>query len=1364
MCYLHLQAFVKKVHQHNGTEEASGKTEKFFRSLLQNVLDVVAILEADGTLRYVSPGVEAMLGYTPEQVTGTGAFDYVHPDDLERAVGALAETLVASGALPPLEFRARRADGTWRHVEVVRNNRLDDPAVGGVVINVRDVTGRKEAEERLREIERRLSSLLSSTPAMVYRCLNEPDWPEEYVSDYALELTGYPASAFLENPTLFGSLITEQDQQRIWDEVQEAVGKNERFRMHYAIHHRDGSLRFVEELGQAVYDESGKIVALEGLIYDVTDRKRVEERLREAEDRYRTLVERVPAITYIHHQVPGGFSGTTYVSPQVESVLGYTKEEYTADPEFWKTIIHPDDRAWVLAEDERIGDSGEPFDLEFRMIGGDGSVVWLRQSETLVREEDGGYQVWHGVMFDITELKRVEGELRGAEERYRTLVERIPAIVYVQEVDEPSRTTYVSPQNETVLGYTPEECLADPDHWIKITHPEDRERVLTEDGRTNETGDAFSMEYRQFAKDGRVVWLRDEATLVRDEGGQPLYWLGVQTDVTGRKAAEEQLRESEERFRRSFDDAVIGMALVAPDGRFLLTNRSLCEILGYPEEDLLGRTFQEVTHPDDLGRDLDNLRKLLAGESRTYQAEKRYLHKEGHVVWILLSVSLVRDTGGEPMYFVSQLQDVSERKRAEEALREAEERYRTLVERIPAVTFVDRAEGSEESLYVSPQIEGMLGYTPEEWMEGKLWRERLHPEDRERMLASDERFNADGEPVDQEYRLLAKDGSVVWVREETVLVRGRGGEPLYVQGIMSDVTEKKEAEEALRKSQAGLAEAQRLAHLGSWEWDPRTGELYWSDETFRIYGYEPQSFVPTFEKLLQVVHPDDRRTLGRALEEALSGDRPYDFEHRVVRPDSEVRVVHRQAEVMRDESGTPIRMVGTVHDITERKAMEEQMEHRAFHDGLTDLPNRQLFVDRLAHALRRTKRSKKRRVAVLFMDLDGFKVVNDSLGHEAGDSLLVAVAGRLRECLRPVDTLARFGGDEFVVLLEDAEGLDEPVLVAERIIDELGGPFVLEGRELYARVSIGIALGEGRTKGPDDLLRDADTAMYKAKEGGSGYAVFDPGMYERVIERLQVENDLKRAIEREEFVVHYQPIVDLRTGELSTVEALVRWAHPKRGLLNPDEFVPIAEESGFVIPMGEQVLREACHRANQWQEQNPHTSLLRMSVNLSAGQLSRPGLAETVETILQETGLEGSRLTLDVTETVYVKTLEDHNTVMDRLRSLGVRISIDDFGMGYSSLSYLKRLPADALKIDKSFVGGLKENGADMAIVRMMIGLAHTLGMEVIAEGVETREQAALLTDLGCDFGQGFHFSKPLPPEDLSKHLTKASNVPLKGA
>jgi len=465
--------------------------------------------------------------------------------------------------------------------------------------------------------------------------------------------------------------------------------------------------------------------------------------------------------------------------------------------------------------------------------------------------------------------------------------------------------------------------------------------------------------------------------------------------------------------------------------------------------------------------------------------------------------------------------------------------------------------------------------------------------------------------------------------------------------------------------------------------------------------------------------------------------------------DDSVVWVREEAVLVRDEAGEPLYWQGVFYDLTERKGLEERLHYQAFHDYLTDLPNRQLFMDRLGQALRRTRRWHNQ-VAVLFMDLDGFKVVNDSLGHDVGDLLLTLVAQRLRRCLRPEDTLARFGGDEFVMLIDAVDDPAQAVQVAERITEELRRPFIMEGRELYVIASIGISLGGARTHDADGLLREADTAMYRVKDEGGDFRVFNSAMYERAFTRLEVENDLRRAIEQEEFVVHYQPMVDLQTGELWGMEALVRWDHPERGLLEPSEFVPVAEESGLVIPMGEQILRESCFRAKEWQEENPRIPSLVMSVNLSALQLSRLDLADTVERVLGETGLEGSCLILDVTETVYVKVLAANTAMLDRLRGLGVRFSIDDFGTGYSSLSYLKRLPADALKIDQSFVKGLGENVEDTAVVRMIIELAHTLGLEVIAEGVETEEQASLLKEIGCDFAQGYHFSKPLPPEAAS--------------
>jgi diguanylate cyclase (GGDEF)-like protein/PAS domain S-box-containing protein len=607
-----------------------------------------------------------------------------------------------------------------------------------------------------------------------------------------------------------------------------------------------------------------------------------------------------------------------------------------------------------------------------------------------------------------------------------------------------------------------------------------------------------------------------------------------------------------------------------------------------------------------------------------------------------------------------------------------------------------------------------------------------------------------------EKRYVHKDGSVMWGRLSVSRIEGAEDEPAFAVGVVEDITEIRDAAQEIER----LNRQNRLildsAGEGIYGLDTEGKTTFVNPAAAAMTGFDPEDLIG--KSLHEVVHHSYSDRTSYPVQDCPIHAALTDGEvHRV---DDEVFWRKDGTSFQVEYTSTPIledvEIVGAVvtfTDITERKTLEERLEYQALHDPLTGLPNRQLLLDRLGHALARTQRSSGSGVAVLFMDLDGFKVVNDSLGHDTGDRLLAAVAERLRRCLRPEDALARFGGDEFVVLVEDVDDSAEAVRVAERITEELRWPFRLKRRELYVAVSIGISLGDARTHDPEDLLRDADTAMYRAKEAGSDYSLFDPAMHERAVLRLALENDLKRAIERGEFVVHYQPIVGLDDRSVWGVEALVRWEHPERGLLNPDEFVPVAEESGLVVPMGTAVLEEACRRAKGWQEAYPKMPPLIVYVNLSARQLARPDLAEAVEGALRRTGFDGNCLGLDVTETVYVTALEGNTAALDRLRALGVRVSIDDFGTGYSSLSYLKRLPADALKIDKSFVRGLGEDVEDTTIVRMVVELAHTLGMEVIAEGVETEEQAALLAEMGCDKAQGYHFSRPLPPEDVPGFL-----------
>jgi diguanylate cyclase (GGDEF)-like protein len=441
---------------------------------------------------------------------------------------------------------------------------------------------------------------------------------------------------------------------------------------------------------------------------------------------------------------------------------------------------------------------------------------------------------------------------------------------------------------------------------------------------------------------------------------------------------------------------------------------------------------------------------------------------------------------------------------------------------------------------------------------------------------------------------------------------------------------------------------------------------------------------------------------------------------------------------VRDDAGVR-ELVSVTRDISERKEAELELSHAALHDTLTGLPNRALFLDRLGLALRWTER-RSGSVAVLFCDLDRFKVVHASLGHDAGDRLLVDVASRIGHALRPADTVARFGGDEFTILCEDIAGEIEAATIAQRIVDVFRDPFLLEDGEVFLATSVGIAIARGADDRAQDLIRDADAAMYRAKERGKGrYEIFDEAMRADAVARLETESALRRALERGELLLHYQPAVDLATGAIRGLEALVRWQHPTRGLLAPAAFLPLAEETGLIVPIGEWVLREACTEAARWPEG------LALSVNLSARQLAQPDLVATVRRALAETGTDPAMLCLEITESAVMESGAATTAQLRALKSLGVRLAIDDFGTGFSSLAHLRRFPVDMLKIDGTFVAGLGREPQDASIAAAVISLAHALGLSTVAEGVETEQQLDVLRRLGCDLGQGHLFARPQP-------------------
>jgi diguanylate cyclase (GGDEF)-like protein/PAS domain S-box-containing protein len=536
--------------------------------------------------------------------------------------------------------------------------------------------------------------------------------------------------------------------------------------------------------------------------------------------------------------------------------------------------------------------------------------------------------------------------------------------------------------------------------------------------------------------------------------------------------------------------------------------------------------------------------------------------------------------------------------------------------------------------------------------------------------------------------------------------------------------------------------------------DGRIG--YASPAAQSVWGQTPDELRGA--TLVDLVHPDERASADVYLANLLAqpGGTLVN-EVRLRHSDGTWRDFEVVATNMLDQPAVE-GVVATCRDITQRKAFERELSRLAFTDTLTGLPNRALLRDRLTHALARAERQRGQ-VAVLFLDLDRFKVVNDSLGHASGDALLVEVANRINTCLRAGDTAARLGGDEFTVLLEDIVDEQQAVEVAERIAETLRLPVMVEGREVFVSASIGIATNTPRRIGPDGVLRNADLALYRAKaDGRARHAVFDPSMEARALERLEVETDLRHALDRDELRVYFQPVVDLDSGTVNELEALVRWERPGYGIVSPMAFIPIAEETGLIVPIGQWVLEEACRWAQRWQPFSAVGKPLVVSVNLSARQFQHPELLTDIERALRETGLDPRHLKLEITESVVMQDAQATIDTLQALKALGIRVAIDDFGTGYSSLSYLKRLPVDTLKIDRSFVNGLGLDTQDTAIVDSVVALARTLQLSVTGEGVETAAQARHLRQLGCDRGQGFLYARPLPPEDMERLLTEAAS------
>ncbi|MFC1853948.1 EAL domain-containing protein [candidate division CSSED10-310 bacterium] len=682
----------------------------------------------------------------------------------------------------------------------------------------------------------------------------------------------------------------------------------------------------------------------------------------------------------------------------------------------------------------------------------------------------------------------------------------------------------------------------------------------------------------------------------------------------------------------------------------------------------------------------------------------------------------------------------------ENSLRMSEEQYRTLIEQASDGIFI--IDNEANVLDANPAGCALLNYTKAELLTMKFTDAITPQELREKPLQLETMKT--GKTFMVERNLIRKNGTLVPVEiSAKKLLEG------LIQGIVRDISTRKKAAEALRESEERYALAARGANDGLWDWNLKDVEIYFSPRWKSMLGYQEDEISSSPDEWFERAHPDDIARLKTELLAHFHGRSPhFECEYRIKHKDNTYRWVLTKGLAFRNKEGGATRIAGSQTDIHDRKMAEQQLLYDAFHDTLTGLPNRALFTDRLGQSIQRVIRYADYHFAVLVLDLDRFKVINDSLGHTLGDKLLVEIADRLKLCLRQVDTIAYLGGDEYALLLDDIHDDGDATRIAERIQNALKSPITLNKHELVTTVSIGITTDTSSYKNPDYYLRDADIAMYRAKAaGGARYVIFDEKMHSRAMGLLQLETDLRLAYERQEFLIYYQPIIDLKTGYLVSFEALLRWQHPRRGLVMPADFITNADDTGLLIFLDRWVMKEASSQLKRWQEHYSLPQQLSMNVNLTSKQFSKTDFLDYVADILKSTKIDPQCLQLEIVESTIMEKNEHTNTLLSQLKSLGLKLSIDDFGMGYSSLSYLHQFPIDTLKIDRSFLKQMSLQDNKSEIVVTIISLAHNLGMDVMAEGVESEKHLHHLRALDCDYAQGFYISKPLNAQDAEKFM-----------
>ncbi len=1305
-------------------------------SVLDALQSHILVLDADGALLDVNRAWRVFVATyglplandgvgTPYISACRAAFDVRERDvtALTTALNAMLageiDTYVCECAChPPLDGSAPMI----QHWYAVTLSRLDDGDPARVVVTHEDITDWHQAHAARRRAETQYRSLVEQAPAAIFT--ETLDGIVTYMSPQIEALTGYPAKAWLEDGNLWLSSIHPDDFERVTQEHTRAKASSERFTVEYRILTSDGTTRFIRDDAFLVNDAHGQPLYWQGLKFDITDGTLRERALESRQLEYQHLVE----------QAQDGIVAAdsadriTFANSAFCAMVGRPAHDVVGA--YATAFIHPDDLPVMRGHrNHQVHQADELLRYECRLLRSDDAVRMVDVNVS-PRLEGGTVVGWQAILRDVTERVNTDRALRESERRLRDVLDHIPAVTYTYTVDDVMDDARIdfSPRIREVLGVSAQ-MVATWTQWRALIHPDDRAYVDGEAVRTDRSGDPYDITYRVRTAADEWRWVHDVAVRTSSPGSSPHVWQGFFFDITKQTVLEE-------RTNLTLLGALDAIITIATDGTVVDWNPAATSIFGYEPAAAIGRRIDELIIPKRYREKHRNgLRRV------TETGEERVIGRRMELAAIRASgeefpaeLSITRISSADQPLFTAFLRDISERRIAEATIAEAEARYRMLVEQIAGAVYLHSHDPVAPSMYVSPQITDITGYDASEWVrDPDFWEKIVHPDDLAGVyqVALDTVKTMNGATA--EYRVVRADGRTIWVRDMAARVPTPGALSEAWQGLIVDITDEKQAELVVRESEARYATL--IQNL------PNSAIL--------LFDHDLRYLVAD-GAALEVLGIGERTLVGRTLEQSTSPDafaqlHPHHLSA-LQGHANQLEMLIRDRDVLidivpvRDHDGEIMAGMVMAVDITERKRLERQITHQALHDSLTGLPNRALLLDRLDQALVLARR-RDLTVAVLFVDIDDFKLVNDTMGHASGDQLLQLVAERFRACFNEENTVTRFGGDEFVVILSDVNGPSGALNMANRLLASLTPPIVLDGQDLHLSCSIGIALSESGTVDRSDLLRHADIALYRVKAAGKhGVELFDHVMHEAAVARLEIERDLRGALSRGEFHLVFQPIVDLSDGSTTAMEALLRWTHPVLGPIGPADFIPIAEATGQIVEIGYWVIHAACQQLARWREEGRFTASMSMNVNLSVRQFRRADLTDRIRAALQTFDLPPERFTIEVTETDVMADPQDAVTRLREMKQLGVRIAIDDFGTGYSSLAYLHEFPADVIKIDRTFIQRIGGSPEGTPIVSATIVLAHTLGLQVVAEGIETLQQLNVLRDLGCERGQGFYF------------------------